>query len=386
MTSAIDHLLEIDSRARLRILTWSIFVTTVAGFAADFAGLDISTAACIAILAAVFSLAGQTVMYIRRYQTSDVPPKPKIQELASPLAKVATTTFVVLCLSTLMPSAVAPLINKRLEKLLASESPSPSELTQALRIATELGIQVREPQLSDAASRIEEAGYSKDWIAISPIMAPRLQNSIKSTLGSLASESSNNQQIMHKSFSEIAAKAADLRELDSNIQPNEVDSNAALLSEVVSLHQEDGAAWQAAAQMISLRSELQGKESALPNCFETQGRGGWNLTTNLMKYHDCTLDLNDITRFRPFTHFVMRDINGVQTSEGNIKPEIYLANGVIKYGGGQIIPVNHLYLQNCRFDIETPAVIPPAPGRALTKQLLTADLNDVSIELPTSDS
>jgi hypothetical protein len=282
----------------------------------------------------------------------------------------------------LSPSVQQTILDHRLGSVLAENS-SGNQAVRIIEIATESKVTLNPSLVSRAADRAINSNNYADWRSLSPILAPHLQRAIDANLDVALHDTSLQAS---QSLADVETKTAGLRNLKAQLPPEDVTKTAALLERVVDLHPEAASAWQAAAQMISYRSDLRGQPPALPSCFATQGAGGWRVANMVMSYHDCELDLNDIKLFDAIVPKIWQPGNVEYENAARIVPTIQLTNGIVTYSGGQMIRMQRLFFQNCFFDLRFPQKIPPPPGRALTQQLLVADLSNVSLNLPVAEA
>jgi len=153
--------------------------------------------------------------------------------------------------------------------------------------------------------------------------------------------------------------------------------------------------WQAAFQLVSFRSEVLKNTfpSSLPNCAtdagalnqientpETATGSGGHYWATL---HDCVLNLDDDGKFgeSPLASF-FAEANRRRPGNGN---RISMRHGIITYSGGEMIPISQLVFTDSIFNFSTPKQVPPGPGRSLASQMLTANVGEGTIDLPSGE-
>jgi hypothetical protein len=142
-------------------------------------------------------------------------------------------------------------------------------------------------------------------------------------------------------------------------------------------------AWQAASQLINLKSAVSSSEDRQSiSCFtqhpSVEGNGVGNVLIVEAALHDCVLKLDDLTGWAgsPLEITLRRSI--VAPNEEFI---LHLVGVRILYAGGPVIPVRAFTCVNCSFGIESPAP-PPEKGAELIQHLLVADLgNKIDVNL-----
>ncbi len=210
-------------------------------------------------------------------------------------------------------------------------------------------------------------------------VAPQLQKAIDDSL--MSALKADTPQAL-QSLAKVETETVNLRKLGAKLPPKDIDQSASLLAQAVALHPNSSYGWAAAAQMVSYRSDLRLKPTERPDCYLTQAGGDWHLSSPVMKYHDCTLNLDDIIRFNALAPTISQGPASAPTATGRILPTIFLQNGTVAYSGKKMIAFERLICQNCSFNLLSPEEIPPPSGRALSEQLLVADLAKVSLSLP----
>lgn len=211
-------------------------------------------------------------------------------------------------------------------------------------------------------------------------VAPQLLKAVDENLMAVLNEPATQPLLASQALAKIENDTASLRKLKANLPAQEVSKTSALLEKAVDLHSDNTDAWRAAAQMVSYRSELRIAPTNRPDCYKAQGPGKWD-GAKLVRYHDCTLDISNVAEFFAVEPRIIP--KGKTFSEGTrYLITVELVNGTVSYSGGQMIQIERLLCQNCSFDLQSPDAVPPPAGRALSQQLLVADLHDVSLTLP----
>jgi hypothetical protein len=148
--------------------------------------------------------------------------------------------------------------------------------------------------------------------------------------------------------------------------------------------------WQAAFQLVSYRSESSNvvSQNSKQSCFLAGDIALQQLrnTTDAVVHSgveiiggNCTLNLDDVDTFHSSSFSTFYE-EADRRSLG--KPRILaLYHATIIYSGGTVIPINQIICDACTFEFRAPLHVPPVPGRLLTDQLLTADLNDGPVKL-----
>lgn len=214
-------------------------------------------------------------------------------------------------------------------------------------------------------------------------VAPQLQKAIDDSLVSALTDTPIQAS---QTLAKVASDTANLRQLKAPLPTQQISRTSALLERVVNQYPEDASAWGAAAQMVSYRSELQGEVVERPDCFKSQADGQPGRTMVERIYNDCTLNLDDAATFNILAPKLYQDHPDGTRSVGQISLTLVLTNGTVTYSGGPIIAIERLLCRNCSFKLRTPETVPPLPGRALSQQLLTANLSDVSVTLPKAET
>ena len=217
-------------------------------------------------------------------------------------------------------------------------------------------------------------------------VAPQLQKAIDDSLVSVLSS----QTLPSKANDVLAQVASDtrsLRSLEAKLPSNKVAQTSSTLEKALRSYPDSLPGWDAAAEMVSYRSGLREPMRQLPDCYATEGGGGAHLADLVMRYHDCNLNLNDVAGFNAVaTKIYQPGPDGKIKAWGQVSETILLTNGNVSYSGGQLIGIQRLSLQNCTFDLLGPSSLPPTRGRALTNQLLLADLSNVTLILPKTEA
>jgi hypothetical protein len=213
-------------------------------------------------------------------------------------------------------------------------------------------------------------------------VAPQLQQAIDDSLKAVLSQVPIQPAQASQALATVETNTANLRKLKAELPAQQISRTAAVLEKAVVQYSDIPSAWGAAAQMVSYRSDLRVVPIEQPDCYRTQGLGDWHFYSPIMKYHDCTLNLDDVAEFNAVAPHIRQGPQNAPTATGQVIPTISLANGIVTYSGGEMIAIEKLLCQNCSFNLRSPEKIPPPPGRALSQQLLIADLNNVSLGLP----
>jgi hypothetical protein len=373
------QLIERESKPRWSALIISIFVTAATGFIADANGMPVSAAGAVA-----FAVGATGYLFLALPHKAQIGKKilRKISirhffyvEILALTGAVSATA----ALYWLSPRIQKKFFDRRLDSVLSAKASSDSQAARIIEMASESKVKLNPSLVYAAAERAVNSGNYKNWEPISSILAPHIQQAIDEKLEVAVQDPTQEASL---SFADVDMKTASLIKLGAQLPPDKVDKTSILLERAVSLHPDSDPGWQAAGRMISYRSYLRGNSPELPSCITTQGGGGWHFSSPVVNYHDCTLNLNDITSFDAVTPRLWQPGNVEYDHAYRIIPTVVLTNGIVTYSGGEMIRMQRLIFVNCRFDLNYPEAVPPPAGRALTQQLLVADLNQVSISLP----
>lgn len=143
--------------------------------------------------------------------------------------------------------------------------------------------------------------------------------------------------------------------------------------------------WNAAAQLISYRSDLQAnfKSASLPDClgshvylvgFNGSSKGYFEATLGMSH---CRLDLG-IDQLQAFREFASHNVAGPPFEAIHFSLDLTAVQVI--YRGGEILPIYGITMHNCLFQIETEEDA-PSMGKTLTKELLASDQPTVRIDL-----
>jgi hypothetical protein len=167
------------------------------------------------------------------------------------------------------------------------------------------------------------------------------------------------------------------------------------IATVANQHPDVPQVWNAAAQLISYRSDLQTdfRQDSQSSCLTPHVSGGdvsasagpdKNGSEALtIELKDCTLVLDDVDAFSRsqveygYEHVLMSRIPLVRILD--------LDHVTVVYKGGPIIPVSQIVFHQCSLDFQIPPgnlSVPPAPARQLMQNLLAADFSQ-SVKITT---
>ena len=148
--------------------------------------------------------------------------------------------------------------------------------------------------------------------------------------------------------------------------------------------------WDAAAQLISYRSELQNgfQQNSEANCFLTPGpltatpftvavstENGYLLETMTLEH--CALLLDDVDAYER-SQIAYGNQHAIKLNNTVPRLKLILNHVHVIYRGGPIIPVFQIVFNQCNFTFQFPPgiqTIPPAPAREIMENLLKADLS-----------
>jgi hypothetical protein len=195
-----------------------------------------------------------------------------------------------------------------------------------------------------------------------------------------------------------------LRQNKVRLSMADIEPSSEATRNMIQAHPTVPEVWNIAAQLVSYRSELQAQFGAvdLPNCLSLRDprMDHDHITVGNQQYDipgfssvkfphwqthasetNCILDLDDDGSFSQtavgqYFEEVRRLHPGLDVVS------IVLDHAVIRYSGGKLIPITEIQFKNCLFDFRAPKTAPPIPGRKLTDQLLLADLNSGSAQIP----
>jgi hypothetical protein len=151
--------------------------------------------------------------------------------------------------------------------------------------------------------------------------------------------------------------------------------------------------WQAATQLVNYRSVAVGgpARTDLPNCLdinralleiqntpEVQFEHAVEVTDAV---RDCHLDLDATESFATTAAGLF--FSEAERRQPGVAKMLQVENGTVTYSGGPMIPINRVVFKNCVFVFQPAFGLPPKAGQSLTSQLLTADMSNASIRLPT---
>ena len=216
-------------------------------------------------------------------------------------------------------------------------------------------------------------------------VAPQLLQAVDDNLRAVLSETPIQPTQTSQALAKIETDTASLRKLKAPLPAQQINQTTALLEKVVNQYPDNPSAWGAAAQMVSYRSDLRSEPAERPDCFKTQGAGGWHASDMVMRYHDCTLNLDDVGLFDTIAPRMWQDQANGQRVTARILADVLVTNGTVVYSGAKMIAIQRLSCRDCSFSLRSPETTPPPPGRALSQQLLTADLSNVSLSLPNAE-
>ncbi len=202
--------------------------------------------------------------------------------------------------------------------------------------------------------------------------------------------------------------SAQLRVVRSEHRLPDPDKLRALQNAIVKAsdsHPDLGETWQAAAQLVSIKSEVLGpKSDELPPCdtahaviqqrYHATGEGRW-LSEAGYFYANCTLNLDSLPvqdKKGTFHLQVLDDGRSaldksehilqvkILPSDDPLQVPIYVRNGIVRYNGGQIPSGNNQFVfENCKFDLSVRG-IPSKPARELLLAgLKQPDTTDIKV-------
>jgi hypothetical protein len=154
-------------------------------------------------------------------------------------------------------------------------------------------------------------------------------------------------------------------------------------------------AWQAAAQLISYRSDSAGLlPDAHAPCGESNNPGGIHVhftggppgadMVGSIVLSNCTLDLDRATSVWASlsSQVEAKTLNGETITDWHL----FLHNVIVHYSGGPLLYVGQITCDHCVFDFRF-QIAPPPIGRRMTETLLASnDINDVFLDLPSIKS
>jgi hypothetical protein len=187
--------------------------------------------------------------------------------------------------------------------------------------------------------------------------------------------------------------------------PRKLQQLQSVIAKAAETHPNVPEAWQAAAQLVSYRYQAMDVPLAtqLPDCLDTvvPGRNidrvtqldgsvvaepGFT-TSQAPKWMahvilaNCSLNLDDDGTFSRTS--VGKFFEEVKKHHPNADFfSIVLSHVRITYSGGKMLPVSEIRYQDCVFEVKQSSGMPSIRSRALTNQLLTANLLDGTILLP----
>jgi hypothetical protein len=240
---------------------------------------------------------------------------------------------------------------------------------------------------------------------VTAIVAPQLLQRLGTVVTSAISLPAKDVAVAANQAREIIRT---LRKDKFPVQRNEIIEAASATSALAKAHPDVPQVWQTAAELVSYRSELSQitLPKDLPNCLYTivpgnnfdrittpsgqkvdvpgfssyQSSGGWMshvMLANCVLYLDAQ-GFEDTPVGKFFAEVRKQHPNTSLFS-------LVLSNARIVYSGGTILPVTEVQFTNCIFDFKPSSITPASRGRALTDQLLTANLDTGTVQLPAYD-
>jgi hypothetical protein len=148
--------------------------------------------------------------------------------------------------------------------------------------------------------------------------------------------------------------------------------------------------WQAAAELVSYRSDLRTgfQSKKLRDCFDDQGSQDVEFTNPnyWTGIHDvlmtkCSLDISNVDGFWK-SRFGL-GLTKLESTVGHPVPfRIFLNEVTLVYRGGDVIPAFYIGCSNCIYDFQIQNQIPSTRGKYLTRELLVADLANPVVTFP----
>jgi hypothetical protein len=152
------QLLERDTGARWSVLASSMLITALTGLVLDLNGVSVATAKIIAIV-----IGGVAFLIQGSFYTSNpkLKPLPKIKKLPKsvylPLITIPSVAVIALIISITAPTVLASVLNRRLQVVLAIDSPAKrkTEAAKIIKIAAQSNVQLNANLVSIATEKAE---------------------------------------------------------------------------------------------------------------------------------------------------------------------------------------------------------------------------------------
>lgn len=170
---------------------------------------------------------------------------------------------------------------------------------------------------------------------------------------------------------------------------SELKQVGAAVSDLAKKYPEVPAVWDTSAQLVNVRSDVKALPGHLPSCWKMPfmpsnfspagGPGGGGAISGDVTLANCELSLDDDESFRN-SNFGRTDLF-LHAPPGKAQLRLFVQNAVVTYKGTALIPFSILICRDCVFRMTSPSVTPPPNGQGVLRQLLTADLDDVRLNL-----